>query len=38
MPMPGATPEEKAKQGVMQYAKAWGGMFHFHTLDTAPND
>ena len=26
MPMPGKSPEEQAKQGVLQYAKAWGGM------------
>jgi hypothetical protein len=26
MPMPGKTPEEQAKQGALQYAKAWGGM------------
>jgi hypothetical protein len=25
MPMPGKSPEEQAKQGVLQYAKAWGG-------------
>jgi len=25
MPMPGKTPEEQAKQGALQYAKAWGG-------------
>lgn len=34
MPMPGKTPEEQAKQGALQYAKAWGGMSistsHFH--------
>jgi hypothetical protein len=26
MPMPGKSPEEQAKQGVLQYAKAWGGI------------
>jgi hypothetical protein len=34
MPMPGKTPEEQAKQGALQYAKAWGGtsIFQSHVL------
>jgi hypothetical protein len=31
MPMPGKTPEEQAKQGALQYAKAWGGTSIFQS-------
>ena len=38
MPMPGKTPEEQARQGVLQYAKAWGGMssVQHHVLQYDP--
>lgn len=35
MPMPSKSTEEEAKQGVLQYAKAWGGTDHIAANSTS---